>query len=150
MGSEIKAGAEIKALHIKLLDQTLKKAFSDNAEKPLRLLFKEVDSPDDTHFSLDMRVLGIEDMLPPTDDVVELDKLTAFDLHFDFDLATFVDKTVLVISSSATRLFNALFVPFTKIECVAEPFEEQWKIAITGIEEREEEVDLSDFEEIQY
>jgi len=152
MSSEIKVGTAVKGLHIKLLDKTLMKAFSDNGKKPLRLVMRESDVDGDSHFSLNLTVMGIEDELPPSDDVVELDGLSAFDLNFDYDLSTFLGRIVLVITSSATRLLNALFVPFVQIECVIEPLNEheQWKIVITGIEEREEELDMGDFEEIKY
>ncbi|MEM4409310.1 MAG: hypothetical protein QXI19_11285 [Candidatus Caldarchaeum sp.] len=149
MTREIKVGSELRAVHIKLLDKTLMKAFSDSGAKPIRLSAREVDS-EDPHFSLDLTFLGLEDALPSADYVVELDKLSAFDLHFDYDLSTFIGKTVLVLTSSASRLFNALMVPFCSVECVVEPMGSNWKIAITGVEEREREGDPADFEEVQF
>jgi hypothetical protein len=41
-------------------------------------------------------------------------------------------------------------VPFSSVECVVEPLGSSWKIAITGVEERESEGDPADFEEVQF
>ncbi len=146
----IQPGAEVKGIHIKLLDKTLMKMFADSGRKPLRLRLREIDAEDESHFSVDLSLLAVEEELPPGDEVVDIDRLSAFELHFDFDLATFLDRTVAVLTSSATRLFNALFVPFLEVECVVAHHGDGWKIVLTEIVEREPEKDQSDFEEIQY
>lgn len=150
MSGEIKPGAHLRGLHVDLVDETLMKAFKHNGGKPLKLYFREAGNDDDSHFSFDVEVIGVEELLPPSDDVVELDKLSAFELHFDYDLSTYLERSVLVITSKVARLFNALFVPFSEIECVVEPIGGEWKIALTNIEEREPEGDPADFEEIKY
>jgi len=150
MSGKIKPGTHIKGLHIDLLDDTLMKAYKTNGCKPVKVYIKEADNDDDSHFSVDVEVLGVQELMPPSDDVVELDKLSAFELHFDYDLSTYLERSVLVITSTATRLFNALFVPFSEVECVVEPFGGDWKIALTSIVERESDSDTADFEEIKY
>ena len=151
MTNEITVGTKLNAVHIKLLDKILQKAFSQNQNKCLRLIVRDFEEgEDESHFSLDIEVLGTEESLPPTDDVVELDKITAFSLHFDYDLSTYLERQVLVLTSSATRLFNALFVPFIEVECVVCSEGEGWKIALVRIEEREDESDPADFDEIKY
>lgn len=151
MGNELTVGEKINGIHIKLLDKTLQKAFSDSETKSYTLLLKEVDAgEDETHFSVDLEVLGVDEQPPAPEDTVLLDDLTAYQLHFDYDLATFLGRTVEVITSSATRLFNALFVPFIGIECLIAPKDDGWRIVLTRIVEREDERDPSDFEEIKF
>lgn len=149
MTDQIKPGQPIKGLHIKLLDKTLEKAFSNNGNKPLRLLINEVDTGDE-HFSLDLEILEVLDIMPQCDDIVELNKMSAFELNFDYDLSTFLGRRVAVVTSTASRLFNALFVPFYQIECVVDSLGSDWKIALTEITEREDDLDPADFEEIKY
>lgn len=149
MNDQIKPGEQIKGLHIKLLDKTLEKAFSNNGNKPIKLLITEVDTGDE-HFSLDFEILEIVDALPQSDDIVELNKMSAFELNFDYDLSTFLGRRVAVVTATASRLFNALFVPFHQIECVVDSLGSDWKFVLTEITEREDDLDPADFEEIKY